>query len=145
MTKEARDYIIDNYATGNLDEMVLHLQSLGARINKKSSLRCLASMLGVQRQDNIKYEQRRLTVIKRYQADRERVAAGLPPLTKKIKPYKITKAQYRMRRLYKLLGYVLTKDNMFSVGICKGTRRNNSLEQKGTSIGFSFYGCAGNS
>lgn len=145
MTKEAIDYIIDNYATGNLDEMILHLQSLGTRIRKKSSLRCLASMLGVQREDNIKYEQRRNTVIKRYQLDRERIAAGLPPLTKKIKPYKISKEQYRMRRFYKLLGYVLSKDNMFAVGICKDTRRSKPLEQKGTSIGFSFYGCASNS
>ena len=145
MTIEARDYIIDNYPTGDLDEMVLHLKSLGTRINKTSTLRVLASMLGVRRECDLKVEMRRQSVLKKYQRDRERIALGLPPLTKKIKPYKVTKTQYRLRRFYKLLGYVLTKDNMFEIGICKDTRRSKTLEQKGNSLGFSFYGCTDNS
>lgn len=144
MTKEARNYIIDNYATGDLDAMIQHLNTLGTRIKKKSSLRAIAYMLGVRRECDLKVETRRQTVLKRYQCDRERIAAGLPPLTKKIKPYKVSKEQYRMRRFYKLLGYVLTKDNMFSVGINKDTRRSRDLEHKGNTIGFSFYGCTDN-
>lgn len=145
MTKEVKKYIIDNYPTGDLDEMILQLKALGARIKKKSSLRAVANMLGVRRKCDKKVESRRQSILKRYQYDRERIALGLPPMTKKIKPYKVTNEQYRMRRFYRVLGYVLTKDDMFSIGINKETSRCKVLEQKGSSIGFSFYGCTDNS
>lgn len=144
MTEEAKNYIIKNYPTGDYDKMIADLQMLGMRISKKSSLQVMANTLGVIRDKKIRFETRRKSVLKAYQNDRERVAAGLPPITKKIKPYKMTWEQYDFRRFLRVLGYVLTRSDIFSIGINHQTTRSETLEQKGISLGFNFYGCTDN-
>lgn len=145
MKEEIIQYIAETYPNGDLDAMIRHLNRIGAKINNKSMLRSVASILGVKRSKEATKRLRSNSLLRLYQADRERIKQGKAPITKKIKPIRITSRQYNMRQILNIFGYVLTKKEMLTVGYNDSTARDMTLEQKCKKLGFVFYGCTDNS